>query len=265
MCLLFFALDAHSDYPLVLAANRDEFYDRPTQGLHLWKDAPDLLAGRDLHKGGTWFGVTKTGRWAAVTNFREPGQKVEAKSRGILVSNFLVSDSSPLSYIDELIPDARKYNGFNLVVGDLQHAFYFSNRHTEAKTLGSGVFGLSNHFLDTPWPKVEKGKKKLLNLLHRENVNTDSLFSLLTDRTRASDEALPNTGVGIEMERLLSPGFINGEVYGTRSSTTLLINKNNRLKLEERSYYGAPDQSPDAYSSITFELETSTKPSTASL
>ena len=156
MRLLFFGLNCHSDYPVVLAANRDEYYDRPTRRLHVWNDVPYLLAGRDLHKGGTWFGVTKTGRWAAVTNFRESGQNVEAKSRGTLVSNYLTSDSSPSAYLDELKPDAGNYNGFNLVVGDLNHTLYFSNRHAEPKILGSGVFGLSNHLLDTPWPKVEK-------------------------------------------------------------------------------------------------------------
>ncbi|MDJ0955576.1 MAG: NRDE family protein [Arenicellales bacterium] len=265
MCLLFIALNCHSDYPIVLAANRDEYYDRPTRGLHVWDDVPNLLAGRDLHKGGTWFGVTRTGRWAAVTNFRERGQNTEAKSRGTLVSNYLTSDSSPSEYLRQLKPEAGSYNGFNLVVGDLDRALYFTNRHSEPKTLKSGVFGLSNHLLDSPWPKVEKGKKKLSHLLRREDLNTDPLFSLLTDRSIAPDETLPSTGVSLDMERLLSPGFINGEVYGTRSSTTLLINKNNRLKLEERSYYGAPEQSPDAYSSIAFEFEISTEPSTAAL
>ena len=265
MCLLFFALNCHSDYPVVLAANRDEYYDRPTRGLHVWDNSSFLLAGRDLHKGGTWFGVTKTGRWAAVTNFREPGQKSEAKSRGTLVRNYLTSDSSPSTYLNELIHGPEDYNGFNLIIGDLKHVMYFSNRHAESKTLGSGVFGLSNHLLDTPWPKVEKGKKELQQLLQHKSVNTDSLFSLLTDRTVASDETLPSTGISLEMERLLSPGFINGEAYGTRSSTTLLINKNNRLKLEERTYYGAPEQSPDAYSSIAFELEISTESPAAAL
>ena len=265
MCLLFFALNCHSEYPIVLAANRDEYYDRPTSELHIWDDSPSMLAGRDLHKGGTWFGVTKTGRWAAVTNFREPGQKLEAKSRGTLVSNYLTSDSSPSRYVNGLKHNAGDYNGFNLIVGDLNQALYFSNRHTESKTLGRGVFGLSNHLLDTPWPKVENGKKNLLQLLQHENVNTDSLFSLLTDRTVATDDTLPSTGISLEMERLLSPGFINGEAYGTRSSTTLLINKNNRLKLEERTYYGAPEQSPDAYSSIAFELEMSTESPAAAL
>lgn len=261
MCLLFFAIDCHSDYPLIVAANRDEYYDRPTHNLHIWKDAPYLIAGKDLHKGGTWFGVTKTGRWAAVTNYREPDQTAEARSRGDLVRNYLASNSSPSAYIDEIKSHALDYNGFNLVIGHLPQAFYFSNRHPEVKALSRGVYGLSNDVLDTPWPKVEHGKKGLAQLLRFENLSTDSLFSLLADRTTAPDNTLPSTGVSIEMERLLSPGFINGEVYGTRSSTALLINRNNRLKLEERSYYGAPDQSPDAYSSIAFEIEISTEPS----
>ena len=259
MCLLFFAIGSHPDYPLIVAANRDEYYDRPTRRLHFWEDHPHIAAGKDLEKGGTWFGVSKTGRWAAVTNYREPGQNQEANSRGVLVSQFLIADTPPARYVQELMPRAGEFNGFNLVVGDLSEVLYCSNRQAEPKTLGEGIYGLSNHLLDTPWPKVITGKDAISAMLQRKVLHSDSFFNLLSNTRTATDDVLPNTGVDIEFERLLSAAFIQGELYGTRSSTILLINQNNRLKLEERSYDGAPHLGSNTYSSVAYEFEVSLK------
>lgn len=255
MCLLFFAIACRPDYPLIVAANRDEFYDRPTRSLQFWEDHPHVAAGKDLEKGGTWFGVSKSGRWAAVTNYREPEQNKEAKSRGALVSDYLLTDVSPLNYVENLTPRADEFNGFNLIVGDPLDVIYFSNRHSENRALRPGIYGLSNHLLDTPWPKVTRGKDAIAEMMHSKTLNSDSLFNLLGDTQTSRDDALPNTGMDTGFERLLSAAFIQGQVYGTRSSTILLINQNNRLKLEERSYYGAPHRGSDTYSSVAYEFE----------
>lgn len=254
MCLLFFAIDAHPNYRLIVAANRDEFYNRPTAKLQPWDDNPRVIAGKDLEKGGTWFGVTRQGRWAAVTNYRETDRSDAFRSRGALVSNYLFSDEAPSEYIGNLMPEADHYNGFNLVTGTLTEAMYFSNRELVAKPLQRGIFGLSNHLLDTPWPKVRSGKKDLANLVGQAYLGSDSLFSLLVDRTRAKDEDLPDSGVDIEWERLLSSAFISETEYGTRSSTTLLIKRNYRLELEERTYIGGENRNPDTYSSTAYDF-----------
>lgn len=255
MCLFLCAIDCHPDYPLIVAANRDEYYDRPTRDLHLWQDYPQVVAGKDLHKGGTWFGVSKKGRWAAITNYREPDQINRSTSRGTLVLDYLLTDQPPAVYLDELTSRADDFNGFNLVVGVRGEVRYFSNRHSEQKTLDTGIYGLSNHLIDTPWPKVIRGKDAMARIMQRRALSCDSLFNLLSDTKAAADHDLPNTGIDIGFERLLSSAFIQGNVYGTRSSTILLINQNNRLKLEERSYYGAPHLGSKTYSSVAYEFE----------
>lgn len=255
MCLLFFAINRHSEYPLIVVANRDEYYHRPTQALHFWKDHPQVAAGKDLEKGGTWFGVCKNGRWAAVTNYREPDQSGVSTSRGNLVLEYLLTDLPPSAYLEGLLPQAQDFSGFNLVIGDLAEVHYFSNRHPEQKQLGPGTYGLSNHLIDTPWPKVVRGKDALSRIMQSSTLSSDSLFNLLSDPLPARDDALPSTGVDIAFERLLSSAFIQGEAYGTRSSTVLLINRNNGLKLEERSYYGPPHLGSGTYSSVTYEFE----------
>ena len=171
------------------------------------------------------------------------------------MSNYLISDETPAEYIDRLVPAADLYDGFNLVAGTLAEAMYFSNRELAARPLRRGIFGLSNHLLDTPWPKVRSGKKDLANLIDQAHLGCDSLFSLLNDRTRAKDEDLPDSGVEIEWERLLSSVFISDTDYGTRSSTTLLIKKNYRLELEERTYSGGKNRGPDIYSSVAYDFD----------
>ena len=204
---------------------------------------------------GTWLGVTKTGRMAALTNYRDPeSNRAEAPSRGTLVSDFLLGREKPAAYLEQISANARRYNGFNLLVGQGANCYYYSNRARGISELGPGIHGLSNHLLDTPWPKVEKGKQALRALLARESICPEDLFHFLLDRTVAPDELLPNTGVGLEMERMLSPVFISSPGYGTRSSTVILMDRTGRVTFIERSFQnGSEDPSVVEYS---FTLET---------
>lgn len=243
MCLILFALDAHRRYHLVLAANRDEFYARPTAPAAFWDDAPHVLAGRDLTAGGTWCGVTREGRIAAVTNYRDPKAHREgARSRGELVAGFLAGDATPARWMEHLQRNGHGYNGFNLIFGDGNGLHYHSNRGEAESPLATGIHGLSNHLLDTPWPKVARGKDALAQLLATaDDPGVDDLFTILADRTPAPDHLLPDTGVGIERERLLSPLFITSPTYGTRSSTVILMDRSGRFTFVERSYNGNAD------------------------
>ena len=166
MCLLLLALHSHPDYKLVIAANRDEYYERPTATAAFWEDAPGLLAGRDLRAGGTWLGITTEGRIAAITNFRAPGsEKSRAPSRGNLVSDFLLGRDSPGDYLSGLEKQAHQYNGFNLIVGRTDELYWYSNRGGQSRSLSPGIYGVSNSLLDTPWPKVTQGKLAMKRLL----------------------------------------------------------------------------------------------------
>lgn len=236
MCLINFQFDDHPIYKLILAANRDEFYLRPTEALHLWEDEPGLLAGRDLVQMGTWLGITKTGRVAALTNFRDPSLPDKDKiSRGAIVRNFLTSDMDPQLFLEALNP--KDYAGFNLLAGDSAELFYYNNVNAEITKIEPGIHGLSNHFLDTPWPKVVKGKGFLRHYLtDRQEVQTEDLFAFLKNADQAEAADLPDTGIGQEMERVLSPMFINTPEYGTRSSTVLLIRHDGQATIAERSY-----------------------------
>lgn len=242
MCLILFLYRRHPRYPLVLAANRDEFYARPTRPLAFWPDAPQVLAGRDLAGGGTWLGVTRTGRLAAVTNYRNPSQmRAEAPSRGELVSGFLGDTAPPASCLAQLERRAARYNGFNLLAGDADGLYYCSNRGRPVERLTPGCFGLSNHLLDTPWPKVARGKEGLGDLLATDApIDPEALFALLADTRIPADAHLPDTGVGLAWERRLGPLFITSETYGTRSSSLLLIAKTGKLSFFERSFPSDP-------------------------
>jgi uncharacterized protein with NRDE domain len=238
MCLILLASQMHSAYPLVLAANRDERYDRPAAPAAWWNDAPGVLAGRDLEGGGTWMGVARDGRWAAVTNVREPSvpQRGDAPSRGWLVSDFLRGASPAGAYLAALAPRADEWNGFNLVAGDAAGAWWLSNRAPGPVRVEPGVHGLSNALLDTPWPKVERGRGDLTRILAgAEDAMEASLFRTLALRDPAPDERLPDTGVGIEAERVLSSLFISSAAYGTRASTVLRIRRDGRVFLTERT------------------------------
>lgn len=242
MCLILFAWQAHPDYPLVVAANRDEFFARPTAAADFRADAPDVLAGRDLQAGGTWLGVARDGRFAALTNYRDPSHnKTDAPSRGELVSRFLSGGQTPRRYLADLENGAESYNGFNLLCGDLAELGWFSNRGAGGRMLAPGVYGLSNHLLDTPWPKVARGKAALSAALPAL-PDEAPLFALLRDERAAPDDALPRTGLSPEWERRLSAAFIRAPGYGTRSATVLLIDKTGKARFTEQTFL--PDAVP---------------------
>jgi uncharacterized protein with NRDE domain len=237
MCLIFLALKIHPQYKLVVAANRDEFYKRRTSGAHAWADHPQIIGGRDLEAGGTWLGMNRNGRISMITNFRDlKNIKENAPSRGQLVSDYLVNNTDPKIYVEEVFKDAHRYNGFNLLAGDANEFYYVSNYAGSTQHLSSGMFGLSNHLLDTPWPKVVRGKSRFENVLRENTLTTDSLFELLYDTIIAPDNTLPETGVGLERERVLSSMFIKSPGYGTRCSTVILVDHNNNVVFEERVY-----------------------------
>lgn len=252
MCIILFAYQTHPRYRLILAANRDEYYARPTERAAFWEDASEILAGRDLERGGTWLGVTKGGRFAAVTNFRDPTAIVkDAPSRGHLVSDFLRGTDAPASYLSNIAATSSGYNGFNLLAGDARGLCYHSNREAGVRELDAGVYGLSNHLLDTPWPKVEKGKRTLSEIVHESaEVSREDLFKILADDARADDTRLPQTGVSLEYERALSPVFIKTPVYGTRSSTLLLIDSEDNITFIERTF--EPDKEA---SDVVFQFQ----------
>jgi len=235
MCLIALAWKSHPRYALVVAANRDEWRERPTEASGWWKDHPEILAGRDLRAGGTWMGVTKGGRFAAVTNFRDPSDKrTTALSRGNLVADFLLSDAAPSDYLASLVARAPQFNGFNLILGDGKSLAYFGSRESKVRGIEPGVHGLSNHLLDEPWPKVTRARKAMESALHAPQP-APHLFDLLSDRNTASDDELPDTGVGIAWERRLAPALIAGEEYGTRSSTVLTVTRDGHVAWEERT------------------------------
>lgn len=236
MCLLLISYEMHQEYPLIVAANRDEFYHRPTEKAHFWEEYPFLLAGRDAEAGGTWLGINKSGRFAAITNYRDMHSiKEKAPSRGSLTLNFLTSKLSPLKYGYALEERADEYNGYNLLFSDLDTFYYFSNKTKELRQLSAGVYGLSNHLLDTPWPKVVKSKEAFIKATENEKISIDELFEILSDDREAPDDQLPETGLGIELERAVSPVFIKSDTYGTRSSTILMINNANEVLFVEKS------------------------------
>lgn len=243
MCLIIFAYDVHPSYKLVLAANRDEFYDRPSASADFWKDYPDLLAGRDLKGKGTWLGVTRQGKFAAITNYRDPASFMfDAKSRGKLVKDFLGGKNNAEEFIKKISRQDAKYNGYNLILQDSGGFYYYSNRGGEKQKITAGIHGLSNHLLNTPWPKVVRGKKLMKEALKNKGAALEeALFALLSDRRFPPPEKLPSTGVDKEWEKVLSPIFIKSPHYGTRSSTVLLIGKNRRVTFIEKNYDGGDE------------------------
>jgi uncharacterized protein with NRDE domain len=227
------ALKAWPEWPLVIAANRDEYYDRPSEDASFWRDEPNILAGRDLKAGGTWLGITRGGRFAAVTNFRAPHlQREGAASRGMLVLDFLRGNRSPKAYLADVAVRSRRYNPFNLLCGEGLDYWWYSSMGGDPAPVEPGIHGISNSLPDTPWPKVKRGREALSSVLERgveagldaEPLAKD-IIKVLEDATIAPDEQLPDTGVGLEWERILSPIFIKSPSYGTRSSTIILMDK----------------------------------------
>jgi uncharacterized protein with NRDE domain len=265
MCLILFSLAHHPGYPLIIAANRDERYERRSAPLDFWFDAPHVAGGRDLEAGGTWLGITREGRWAALTNFRQPGSyRSDAPSRGRLVSDYLLGTMTQPQYLASIEPNAHEYNGFNLLVGDLGAIHYLSNCDGGARRIEPGVHGLSNHLLNTPWPKVALGRKYLEGLpLGSAAAIVESLLQRLRDATRPADADLPDTGIGPDRERALSPPFIEAESYGTRASTVIVVNAQGEVTIRERRF--GPFGTPLGSSELDFRLDPDRRPTSAGL
>lgn len=237
MCLILIAHQLTEQMPLLVLANRDEFYARSTAAAEPWDECPELIAGRDLVSGGSWFGACGS-RWASVTNIREGirSNHHSTRSRGWLVRDYLLGKDSPQDFLAGMTEPAAEYAGFNLLLGDGTELWYRANRGVPGRRLEPGIYGLSNHLLDTPWPKVVRGKRAMHELLARPQLDRDSAFAILADTTRAADSELPNTGIPLEWERALSAAFITINDYGTRCSTLLLRSADNNHRFIERSF-----------------------------
>lgn len=250
MCLVALAFRQHPEYPLVVVANRDEFYDRKASAAHFWDDHPNLLAGRDLQAGGTWFGVNRFGQWATVTNYPGGDVSAEMRSRGDLPRHFLsppvghqvLAPHSPAEYIRRVAAEANRFRGFSFLAGDVGELAYCSNASTDGKglteNLSPGIYTLSNDVLNTPWPKAQYAHNSLAAALEQAGkIQVDSLLGILGSREQFPDHQLPDSGLGLEMDRVLSPPFIVSESYGTRCTTVLLIGSDGSVNFSEQSYH----------------------------
>lgn len=233
MCLILVAWRGTTEFPCVVAANRDELHSRPTAAAHWWDTQPEILAGQDLMAGGTWLGVTRGGRFAALTNYRDPEQRREGTpSRGTLVTSILESGAATAQTLEYLRDVGADYNGFNLIFSDGERLAIYESVRGIGRELGPGIYGLSNHLLDTPWPKVQNGKSRLSEALGNR-VDTAAVLALLRDDTPAPDDQLPRTGISLQWERLVSSAFVRAPDYGTRCSTLLRIDQHRRACFDE--------------------------------
>lgn len=237
MCIIFFAYKSHPQYKLILAANRDEYYDRPTQNARFWLDYPNVLGGRDLEKKGTWLGINKSGKFTAITNYRDFSLLVDNPiSRGNIVRKFLIGDKSPKIYLEALKKGDHLYNPFNLLVGNRSSLYYYSNVENIIKELKPGIYGVSNSLLDVSWPKLTRGKEEFQSIINsKQKLNPEEFYDILSDKWVPQEEDLPDTGIGLEWERTLSSIFIESSNYGTRASTVLFIDNNNHVTFTEKS------------------------------
>lgn len=237
MCLIFLSLNNHPTYKLIVAGNRDEFYNRKTAPAQFWNDYPDVVGGRDLEAGGTWLGMSKHGKISMVTNYRDP-QNIDltAPSRGKLVLDFLIEPETPEGYLKKISSNGKNYNGFNLIAGNPDELWYYSNYKKGIEKLSKGFYGISNHLLETSWPKVLRGKEKIKPILTSPRIDPEQLFEMLYDDQRAGDDLLPDTGLTIDRERALSAMFIKTEGYGSRCSTVILVDYNDKVLFSERVY-----------------------------
>jgi uncharacterized protein with NRDE domain len=236
MCLIVFAYKAHPLYPFILLNNRDEFLSRSTLALNYWEDHPNLLGGRDKLRGGTWLGLSGN-RFSALTNYRKPFAEEDpmAASRGELTKNYLLGSMSPESYVSSLIQSDEKYNGYNLLVGDENELWCYSNVNDEALKIEPGIYGVSNYLFDTPWPKLELAKQKFKTALGGD-FSTQDLVKIMQNEQKFPDDELPDTGIGIEWERKLSSIFIKADGYGTKSTSVILKDNQGETTFVERSF-----------------------------
>jgi len=238
MCIVTLHTQAHPNYKLVIAANRDEFYERPTAQADFWEDDSSILGGRDLKQMGTWLGITTTGRIAFLTNYRNPKMEQNDKnSRGHIVKNFLQNDDDPMTFFQQLRASRNDYNGFNFIAGNVDQLYHYGNYAHGITSLLPGTYSISNGELEANWPKTIKAKNALRQYVTEANsLDIDTLFALLNDRQLADDSELPHTGVGGDLERKLSSIFIEMPHYGTRSSTVILVTHDNDVTFVERTF-----------------------------
>jgi len=240
MCLLVLAWQVHPRYRLIVAANRDEFHERPTAAMAEWSPPDEIIAGRDLRAGGTWLAVDRARRFGVVTNFRDLQRPAAgAPSRGHLIPAYLRNPASAGEYLEPLESAARAYSGFNLLLMDQDSLWYASNRAEHfATALAPGIYGLSNELLDTPWPKLQRVRRRFDSLVKgADALSKSDLLAMLGDSTQAGvNEQLPKTGLSPEWEQMLSSPFIRNERYGTRCSTLVLLEHSGALSLTERRF-----------------------------
>jgi uncharacterized protein with NRDE domain len=249
MCLIAFAYQQHPRYPLIVIANRDEFYERPTEQAHWWENEPGLLAGKDVLAGGSWMGVGRNGRFAALTNYREPQNiKQHAPTRGLLVTDYILGNAPTEQYLNDIQENGQAYNGFNLLTGGPEELWWYSNRGKQPQKLEPGIYGVSNALLDSPWPKLVHLKEKLAKLLESDTFSHEKALDALVDKTIAPDPELPKTGVPLEWERRLSAMYIEMEKYGTRCSTVLTFEKKGQVRFTEHSYVPDRGRFEDSFS-----------------
>ena len=256
MCLITFAFHQHPDFPLIVAANRDEYHKRPTASAHFWEDTPSIYAGRDLEAGGTWMGVNREGGFAALTNYREfnnteiATSNLPIQSRGRVCSELLGLQPTR-TILSRLEQQATRFAGFNVIAGNSKQLFYYSNKGTKIQQLSPGIYGLSNALIDSPWPKVISSKQALMDVLEG-HPTSERLLNIMSDTRIAPDNKLPNTGIDIEMERLLSSRFIQSNEYGTRSSTAVLFHHDGSIEYTEQNF----DNQGNKLERITQQLHT---------
>jgi uncharacterized protein with NRDE domain len=255
MCLLVVAHQQHAQYRLIVAANRDEFHDRPALPATYWADDKTILGGRDLQGGGTWLAVNRAGQFAAITNVRTPRNITPVRSRGLIISDYLNNREPASDFISDLTKLGAGYEGFNLLASDTNSTAWYSNFSHQSRALAPGVYGLSNHLLDTPWPKVNRIKADFIaaQTLPEDSL-VEALFKALANEQSAPDKELPDTGISREFEKILSPIFISGDNYGTRCSTVILVSHSGELTFLERRF--GPNKSFLGESAYKFEIDT---------
>jgi len=255
MCLIVFSYKQHPDFPFILAGNRDEFFARPTLEAHFWDTKPEILAGRDQKAGGTWLGISRRGRIGAITNYRDFNNPREGeRSRGEIIPKVLLGKNSAEKEIRSIGDRGNLYGGFNLLAGSLDSFFYINNISGKVESVSNGFHGISNAYLNTPWPKVEEAKKGVKEIISNRNFRTEELFEVLLNSKTYDEHSLPDTGLSKEMEKKVSSIFIDTEEYGTRCSTVLLIDKNGHVSFTEKTYL-RNDTIKSKTVSFEFEIE----------
>lgn len=255
MCLIVFAFNHHPEYPLILAGNRDEFYAREAEQAHIWDTDPAILAGKDLRAGGTWLGVSKKGEFGAITNYRDLDNPIEGeRSRGEIIPGFLTRSGKARQKLNRLKQSLQHYSGFNLLAGNKEQLYYLNNVHGKIDPVEPGIHGISNAVLNTPWPKVEMAKLEFKKAITPKSIDRERIFRLLKNSETFPEESLPETGLSPEMEKAVSPIFIETEGYGTRCSNLLTIDSGGRINFIEKTY-PVSDGTSEIINEFTFETE----------